>query len=46
LSEMSWEAVRVRERGDLAEAMRLYRAILDVFPDDPVAKFMLKAGES
>jgi adenylate cyclase len=46
LNEMTWEASRSYERGDFAEAARRYQAILDVFPDDPVAKSMLKAGKS
>ena len=46
LSEMTWDAARSYERGDLKEAMRLYRAMLDVFPDDSVAKSMLKEGQS
>jgi hypothetical protein len=46
LNEMTWEASRSYERGDVAEAMRRYRAMLDVFPDDPVAKTMLKEGQS
>jgi adenylate cyclase len=46
LSEMTWEASRSYERGDVVEAARRYQAILDVFPDDPVAKSMLKAGKS
>jgi len=31
------------ERGDLAEAARRYRNLLDVFSDDPVAKSLLAA---
>jgi hypothetical protein len=46
LNEMTWEAARSFERGDVAEAMRRYQAMLDVFPDDPVAKSMLKEGKS
>ena len=46
LSEMTWEASRSYESGDFIEAMRRYKAILEVFPDDPVSKFMLKAESS
>jgi hypothetical protein len=46
LNEMTWEAARSHECGDVAEAIRRYQAMLDVFPDDPVAKSMLKAGKS
>jgi class 3 adenylate cyclase len=45
LSEMTWEASRSFELGDFAEATRRYQQILDVFPDDPVAKSMLDAVE-
>jgi class 3 adenylate cyclase len=46
LNEMTWEAARSIERGDVAEAMRRYQAMLEVFPDDPVAKSMLEAGKA
>jgi class 3 adenylate cyclase len=46
LNKMTWQAARSYERGDVAEAMRRYQAMLDVFPDDPVAKSMLKEGKS
>jgi adenylate cyclase len=46
LNEMTWEAARSYERGDVAEVMRRYQAMLDVFPDDLVAKSMLKAWKS
>ena len=46
LSEMTWEAARSYERGDVDEAMRGYQAILDVFPGDPVAKSMLEERKS
>jgi class 3 adenylate cyclase/ABC-type nitrate/sulfonate/bicarbonate transport system substrate-binding protein len=46
LCEMTWQASRHREAGDFAAAERAYRAILDDFPGDPVAKFMLdECGE-
>src|SRR6202035_505958 len=42
LSAMTWQASQRFEAGDFAAAGRAYRAILDNFPDDPVAKFMLE----
>jgi class 3 adenylate cyclase len=45
LSVMTWHASKRIEAGDFAEAERAYRAILDNFPGDPVAKFMLKECE-
>ena len=42
LSAMTWQASQQMEAGNFAAAARAYRAILDEFPDDPVAKFMLK----
>jgi class 3 adenylate cyclase len=42
LSTMTWTASRLLEAGDLAAAVHAYRAILETFPDDPVAKLMLK----
>jgi class 3 adenylate cyclase/ABC-type nitrate/sulfonate/bicarbonate transport system substrate-binding protein len=45
LSAMTWHASKRIEAGDFAEAERAYRAILDNFPGDPVAKFMLKECE-
>jgi class 3 adenylate cyclase/ABC-type nitrate/sulfonate/bicarbonate transport system substrate-binding protein len=42
LSAMTWQASQQIEAGDFAAAERAYRAILDNFPDDPVARFMLK----
>jgi class 3 adenylate cyclase/ABC-type nitrate/sulfonate/bicarbonate transport system substrate-binding protein len=41
LSAMTWQASRRFEAGDFAAAERAYRAILDSFPGDPVAKSML-----
>jgi class 3 adenylate cyclase/ABC-type nitrate/sulfonate/bicarbonate transport system substrate-binding protein len=41
LSTMSWVAAQHVERGDLAAAAAAYRAILEIFPDDPVARTML-----
>jgi class 3 adenylate cyclase/ABC-type nitrate/sulfonate/bicarbonate transport system substrate-binding protein len=45
LSAMTWQASQQIEAGDFAAAERAYRAILDNFPGDPVAKFMLKECE-
>jgi len=45
LSAMTWQASQQIEGGDFAAAERAYRAILDNFPGDPVAKFMLKECE-
>jgi class 3 adenylate cyclase/ABC-type nitrate/sulfonate/bicarbonate transport system substrate-binding protein len=42
LSAMTYHASQQIEAGDFAAAERAYRAILDNFPGDPVAKFMLK----
>ena len=42
LSAMTWQASQQFEADDLAAAERAYRAILDSFPDDPVAKVMLE----
>jgi class 3 adenylate cyclase/ABC-type nitrate/sulfonate/bicarbonate transport system substrate-binding protein len=42
LSAMTWQASQQIEAGDFAAAERAYRAILDNFPGDPVARFMLK----
>ena len=42
LSAMTWQASQQFEAGDFAEAECAYRAILENFPGDPVAKFMLK----
>jgi adenylate cyclase len=41
LSEMTWLASASFEKGDLAEAARLYSEILGSFPSDGVAKSML-----
>ena len=38
---MTWQASQQFEAGDVPAAERAYRAILDEFPDDPVARFML-----
>jgi adenylate cyclase len=43
LSEMTWAASARFEQGDLAGAAEDYRAILQVFPADPVATAMLEA---
>jgi hypothetical protein len=45
LSAMTYHAAQQIEAGDFAAAERAYRAILDNFPGDPVAKFMLKEYE-
>jgi hypothetical protein len=42
---MTWTASRLLEAGDLAAAARAYLAILKTFPDDPVAKLVLKDCE-
>jgi adenylate cyclase len=42
LSEMTWGASSYFERGDFAEATRRYREILESFPNDPVAKAILR----
>jgi adenylate cyclase len=42
LSEMTWGASSCFERGDFAEATRRYYEILESFPNDPVAKAMLR----
>src|SRR5260370_38530794 len=41
-SEMTGEASKSFERGDLSEAARRYREILNLFPDDPVARSLLR----
>jgi adenylate cyclase len=46
LSDMTWAASAFFERGAFAEAVDRYRAILDAFPDDPVAKVMLLASSA
>ena len=45
LSAMTWQASQQFEADDLAAAERAYRAILDAFPGDPMAGFMLKECE-
>jgi hypothetical protein len=45
LSEMTWQASQQLETGDFAAAERGYRTILDNFPGDPVARFMLEECE-
>jgi class 3 adenylate cyclase/ABC-type nitrate/sulfonate/bicarbonate transport system substrate-binding protein len=45
LCEMTWQASEQIEARDFAAAARAYRAVLDNFPDDPVAKFMLQDCE-
>jgi adenylate cyclase len=46
LSQMTWEASECFEKGDLKEAARRYRKILEEFPADPVAKSMLEVVSS
>jgi class 3 adenylate cyclase len=46
LCAMTWQASEHIEAGDFAAAERAYRAILDNFPSDPVAKFMLENCEA
>jgi adenylate cyclase len=41
LSEMTWRASECFERRDFAEAARRYREVLEPFPNDPVAKYMV-----
>jgi class 3 adenylate cyclase/ABC-type nitrate/sulfonate/bicarbonate transport system substrate-binding protein len=45
LSAMTWQASQYIEAGDFAAAKSAYRAILDNFPGDPVAKYMLTECE-
>ena len=45
LCAMTWQASQQFEAGDFAAAQRAYRVILDNFPGDTVAKFMLKECE-
>jgi hypothetical protein len=45
LCAMTWQASQQFEAGDFAAAERAYRAILEEFSDDPVARFMLKECE-
>jgi class 3 adenylate cyclase/ABC-type nitrate/sulfonate/bicarbonate transport system substrate-binding protein len=46
LCAMTWQASQRMEAGDFAAAERAYRVVLDNFPGDPVAKFMLaECGE-
>jgi len=45
LSTMTWQASQHFEVGGFAAAERTYRAILDDFPDDPVATFMVRECE-
>jgi adenylate cyclase len=46
LGQLTWEASEHFEKGDLKEAARRYRKILDEFPGDPVAKSMLEVVSS
>jgi hypothetical protein len=45
LSAMTWQASQQFEAGDFAAAERAYRALLDDFPGDTVARFMLRESE-
>jgi hypothetical protein len=45
LSAMTWRASQLIEAGDLPAAGRAYREILESFPGDPVARFMLRECE-
>jgi hypothetical protein len=45
LCAMTVQASQSFEAGDIAAAQRAYRAILDNFPGDPVARLMLKECE-
>jgi len=45
LSAMTWQASQQFEAGDFAAAERAYRALLDDFPGDAVARFMLRESE-
>jgi class 3 adenylate cyclase/ABC-type nitrate/sulfonate/bicarbonate transport system substrate-binding protein len=45
LSATTWQASQLIEAGNLAAAERAYREILESFPGDPIAKFMLKECE-
>ena len=42
LSLMTWKASQLMEAGEFSAAEQAYRAILENFPDDPVAKLILK----
>jgi hypothetical protein len=42
---MTWQASQQMEAGDFVAAERGYRAIVDDFPGDPVARFMLAECE-
>jgi len=42
LSTMTWNASQLIEAGDLPAARRAYSAILESFPNDPVAELMLR----
>jgi class 3 adenylate cyclase/ABC-type nitrate/sulfonate/bicarbonate transport system substrate-binding protein len=41
LCAMTWTASRLVEAGDLSGAEQAYRAILNIFPDDSLAAFMM-----
>jgi class 3 adenylate cyclase/ABC-type nitrate/sulfonate/bicarbonate transport system substrate-binding protein len=46
LAQMTTAASEAFERGDRVRAASLYRAILDEFPDDPVARAILESAPS
>src|SRR5205807_9194681 len=41
LCQLTWHASQKFQAGDFASAERAYRAILEVFPDDSLAMFMI-----
>jgi hypothetical protein len=41
LCQMTWQASQKFETGDFAAAERAYRAMLEVFPDNSLARFMI-----
>jgi class 3 adenylate cyclase/ABC-type nitrate/sulfonate/bicarbonate transport system substrate-binding protein len=45
LCAMTWQASQQFEAGEITAAQRAYRVILDDFPHDPLAEFMLKECE-
>jgi hypothetical protein len=45
LTATTWQASQYFEAGNFTAAERAYRVVLDGFPDDPVARFMLNECE-
>ena len=41
LCAMTWTASRLVEADDMLGAEQAYRSILNIFPDDPLAAFMM-----